>query len=251
MQYLNITLRIITAILLFTIIFLLFRFSSPFPSHELARNINGIPWLYSTIGLIFSIISGFIIQNQWKLWESLQDSTQKEINALRQLHLLSRHFPEKLRFKIKDEINYLNELIKERRKNVDRGIRSEKIEGAIFKLENTIYSTIEEMPKGEEIALKLLSQIIENREYRIKFSSTHLPLPLKGFMIYITTSVIILSFFVWIDNIILDYIFTLTIALLSYIIYIIIDDLDHPYNPGNWHIATSDFQKLLSDIKKP
>lgn len=243
--------KIIVVVILFTLLFSLFRILNPFPLAVLERNLNSIPWLYSTIGLIFSVISGFIIQHRWHMWDNLLDASQKEIDAIRQLYLLSRHFPSALRQRVQNEIcEYLELLIHEVWHNVDKGIRSQKIENSIFQLENTIYTALEDMPKRSGSALTLLGSIIENREYRLRFSAHHLPVTLRGFLIYITVTMIILSFFIRIDNLFLDYIFTFSIAMLSLSIYMIIDDLDHPYRPGNWHLTTDDYSKLLDEIKK-
>jgi hypothetical protein len=243
--------RFILGIIVFTIIFILFRTLNPFPLSTLENNLNSIPWLYSTIGLIFGVISGFIVQHQWHMWDNLLDASQKEINAIRQLYNLSKHFPEKLKLSIQEQIiTYLDLLIRELWKNIDKGVRSKKIEATIFELENTLYTEMEHLPKRSETAVKLFGEIITNREYRLRFGAYHMPDTLRWFIVYITGTMIILAFFIRIDNVFLDYIFTFSIALLSYAVYVIIDDLDHPYRPGNWHLSTKSYNKLLEEIQE-
>jgi hypothetical protein len=36
---------------------------------------------------------------------------------------------------------------------------------------------------------------------------------------------------------------------MAYIIYIIIDDLNNPLIPGNWHLTTKDYESLLKQIE--
>jgi len=33
-------------------------------------------------------------------------------------------------------------------------------------------------------------------------------------------------------------------------VYLLIDDLDHPYRPGQWHLSTEVYKKVLAEIKQ-
>jgi len=46
-----------------------------------------------------------------------------------------------------------------------------------------------------------------------------------------------------------DYLFTSIIALLAYGIYLLIDDLDNPYRPGQWHLSMKVYKNVLQEIK--
>lgn len=46
----------------------------------------------------------------------------------------------------------------------------------------------------------------------------------------------------------LHFIFSASIALLSYTIYIVICDMNQPLKPGGWHLTTADYSNLLSKI---
>ena len=77
--------------LLFTIIFFTIRYFDIIPMHVLLVETNGIGLLYSTIGLIFGVISGFVIQTQWDNWSKLSISVHGEIKSLRQLLLFGTY----------------------------------------------------------------------------------------------------------------------------------------------------------------
>lgn len=53
----------------FTLLFVLLRTTEHFNNHLLMEEIDelaGVPWLYSVIGLMFSILAAFVIQTEWK-----------------------------------------------------------------------------------------------------------------------------------------------------------------------------------------
>jgi hypothetical protein len=61
--------------------------------------------------------------------------------------------------------------------------------------------------------------------------------------------VIVLCLFIGIKDVWLDYTYTIGLSLMAYIIYIVIDDLDNPLIPGNWHLTTEDYESLLKRIE--
>src|SRR5947209_2991528 len=63
---------------------------------------------YYAIVLIFSIISGFIIQSQWHKSDTFIDSIRGEVNMLRHLYTMAHQFPKKEKGEIRLRIyNYL------------------------------------------------------------------------------------------------------------------------------------------------
>lgn len=242
--------KTISFICIFTFLFLFLHATNPFSVTLLEKNLSATPWLYSTLGLIFSVISGFIIQHKWHMWDNLIDASQNEISSFRQLLLVARHYKTSSSEEIQKEIRlYLISLIHEGWKNIDRGIRSNETENALSELENTIFIASQKMPNLRVFSLNVLSKITESREQRLHNSSRHLPFPLRAFLLCVITLIIFLSFFIPIENLLLDYIFKISVALPMIGIYMLIDDLDHPYRPGNWHLTTKDYQTLLQEIE--
>src|SRR5690349_18348726 len=123
----SITIRLLFFIIGFSLVIAVIRFFHILPIEELHKNIDAIPWLFSAISLIFSIISGFVIQSKWHTWDELIDATHGELSSFRQLHILAHHFPKKIQESIKHQIcNYLSIMIEESKINPDLDIRSEK-----------------------------------------------------------------------------------------------------------------------------
>jgi hypothetical protein len=64
-------------------------------------------------------------------------------------------------------------------------------------------------------------------------------------LIFSTSLLILLSLLIGIKDEWLAYIFTLSIATLSYTVYAVIVDLDHPLHPGGWHLTNQDYEDLV------
>jgi hypothetical protein len=41
----------------------------------------------------------------------------------------------------------------------------------------------------------------------------------------------------------------MSIALLAYVVYLVVDDLDNPLRPGLWQITPHDYQELLHRLE--
>ncbi|HEX8965090.1 MAG TPA: hypothetical protein VF820_01505, partial [Patescibacteria group bacterium] len=74
-----ILIRLVIFLLIFNICFFVIRYFNLLPSVKLIENNASLPWLFSAIGLIFSIISGFVIQSKWGTWNELIDATHGEL----------------------------------------------------------------------------------------------------------------------------------------------------------------------------
>ena len=59
---------------------------------------------------------------------------------------------------------------------------------------------------------------------------------------------ILLSLFIAVNNISLDYLFTASIGLLAFTLLLVVDDLDNPFRPGAWHLTTEGYEKLLGEL---
>jgi|SRR6185369_12837532 len=252
MFFKSIIFRLFIFTLLFTFVFFVIRTLNILPPLQLHQNIDSIPWLFSAVSLIFSIISGFVIQSKWHTWDALIDATHGELNALRQLHILAHHFPKNTQTAIKHNISdYLQSMIKESKINTDLDIRSERVETAIYQLEETVFDIdYKQHPNIGAMTFDLVRKCMDYREKRLQNVAHKLPQGVKIFVISTTFFMIFSSLFIGVESIIYDYVFTLMIALLSYGIYLLIDDLDHPYRPGQWHLKIDDYENLLEEIKE-
>ena len=211
-------------------------------------DLGGIPWLYSAISLIFGILAAFTIQKEWEQWNELVEATKEERNALRELGIWSNYLSRDDEQKIAgDIIKYLS-IIQQEWPRLEQGESSEEGENRLDSLRNTIMGLTE---KTHRLALlSFFNDLIKNRNKRIFKSGSRIPPILKNTLIFADLLVIILSLFIGVKNPFLDYIFTLSIGVLAYTIYIVIDDLDNPFRPGAWHLTPQDYQILLDKINK-
>jgi hypothetical protein len=77
-----------------------------------------------------------------------------------------------------------------------------------------------------------------------------MPTMLKTTVGFVDGLVIALSLFIGEKHLWLDYLFTLSIALLAYVVYLVIDDLDHPLRPGIWHVTSKPYEHLLAQLSQ-
>lgn len=249
MFFRSILLRLIVFTFIFSLVFYAIRFFNFLPPAKLYKNIDSIPWLFSAISLIFSIISGFVIQSKWHTWDELNDATHGEVSSFRQLHIMAHHFPQKVHMLIHEKIaDYLSLIITESKNNIELDKRSEGVEHALYAIEDTIFNARKEDPESGAMAFAILRDAITYRERRLQSSTHKLPVGVHVFVISATVMMIFSSLFIGVNTILYDYLFTLMIGLLSYGIYLLIDDLDHPYRPGQWHLKEDAYALLLEEI---
>lgn len=215
----------------------------------LIAELGGLPWLYASVGTLFSILAGFVVQKEWENWNNLTNSVRGEVDGLRELWLWSQHFPKEIRESLRGYIiDYLDTMIKNGLYISERGERSEKIEKSISNIRSMTFNISQNNPRLSEATFILFNKVIEKRNARIRFSSNHIPKAIKNTIFLSTILMISLSFFIGVKNLWLDYFFTLSVSLMSFVIYIVIDDIDSPLVPGGWHLTTDDYKNLLLEI---
>ena len=211
------------------------------------QDLGGIPWLYSAICLIFSILAAFTIQKEWEHWDELVRAIKGELDTIRELWRWSNHPLREARRDICSCLeNYLASVLTEwpTANQADGDASGERVLDVLRK-------TIVELPSGtgRTQQLNLFEELIRNRNMRIDQSISHIPQVLKNTLIFTDVLVIVLSLFIGVKNPFFDYIFTTSIAVLAYTIYIVIDDLDNPFRPGSWHLTSNEHQLLLNKIR--
>jgi len=207
-------------------------------------------WLYSEIGLIFGVFAAFTIQAQAKEWDELLRAIREEVNSLRRLLWLSYNLPPQKAQKVNISIfNYLDHIVHEGWKNIDCGHRSPQLEASIRLLQEDVFDLFKSNHSYAPTAEALIRSVFESREERMFYSAKRTPMLLKGTIYMGGLMMIILSYFIGVSNIWIDYIFTGSIALLIILIVLVIEDLEHPYRPGHWHITQDAYQSLLEEVR--
>lgn len=243
--------KVIIFVLAFLWMFVIVRFTGIIPEQILKDNKENIVWLYSSIGLIFGMVSAFVIQSQLAKWDRLDNSIRGEVDGLREMILLSKRFPEKSGERIRSAIEtYLNCLInKEGWKQVDKGERTADVESALETLQNELLRVTEEMPKLTDVTFRTFTVILEHKNKRLHHSGVHLPFVLNITITFSTFLFIVLSMLIYVPNGVLDFIFKFGVAFMSFLVYVVIFDLDHPYKPGSWHLTKENYKRLLNEIQ--
>ena len=100
---------------------------------------------------------------------------------------------------------------------------------------------------GEQVQ-NAFTNLVQARNQRLNFSSEHMPGILKRIVFSADILLILLSLFIAVNNIYLDYIFTASIGLLAFALLLVVDDLDNPFRPGAWHLKTDGYEALLEEL---
>jgi hypothetical protein len=242
--------KVIAFIIGFSGLFYFVRTNELYNTKILLADLGGIPWLYSTIGMIFSIIAAFAIQKELENWNNLVEAVKSEIDAIEELWLWAEYLPNDVGKRIKESIEkYLEVVIREGWQKSERGERSEAAEEILLSLRDVLFASMKKDSVISANSISLLGDLLRQRKNRIHFSARSMPDVLQFILIFAMSLVIFLSLLVGIKNVWLDYIFTLSIATLAYAVYMVIVDLAHPLRPGGWHLSTKDYEVLLQRIK--
>jgi len=211
-------------------------------------DLGGVPWLYSVVGIIFSVLAAFIIQNEWQQWSNLVAAVRGEVEGLEQLWHCANHLPEDTRLSICHPIyRYLALLTT---KGLDKISRDEHaaLDHAFITICDAVYG-MPDHPRLKSTVDAILANIISHRSSRLLYSLSATPGILKNTLGFAAALVIVLSLFIGVRSIWLDYVFTMSIALLAYVVYLVVDDLDNPLRPGLWQITPHDYQELLHRLE--
>jgi len=209
-------------------------------------DLGGIPWLYAAVCLIFSILAGFVIQHEWDQWNGFIDAVKGEVGALRSLWLCSKHAPD-LGIPLWAAMGqYLTATIREEWR-ARALIESKAAAQALTAVQEEV-SLLFRHSELRPTMVGMMVDLLRHREHRLQLGQRRMPTMLRGTVAFADGLVIVLSLFIGVKHLWLDYLFTISIALLAYVIYLLIDDLDHPLRPGIWHVTAKPYEQLLAQL---
>jgi len=212
---------------------------------------NGLAAFYSADGIIFGLIVAFVIQREWEIWTNLSGSVRTEIDTIREMWKWSTYAEESLCREAQGHLTeYLKTMISEWN-NSNQRVRSTKVDAEIDGLRGMLVKMSVSMGALGFQLFSAFGNLINARNQRLNFSNEHMPVILKRIVFLADILLILLSLFIGVDNIYLDYIFTAAIALLAFTLLIVVDDLDNPFRPGTWHLTSKDYQDLLQELTSP
>jgi hypothetical protein len=213
--------------------------------------LNGLSGFYSADGIIFGLIVAFVIQREWEMWVNLSESVRAEIDAIREMWKWSAYAEGTLCAEAHLHLkNYLTLIVAE----WDAGHvnkRSAEVDAELDGLRGILAGM--SLSAGV-LSLQLQSaftNLTQARDLRLNYSNEHMPKILKRIVIFADILLIILSLFLGVNNIYIDYIFTAAISLLAFTLILVVDDLDNPFRPGAWHLTTDGYVSLLKELTSP
>lgn len=233
--------------LVFLSVFLILRFQVTHLYEMAHSDLAGIGWLFSSIGLIFSILSGFLIQHLWDKWERIQKIVLEEIHSLDHLIMFSTA-SEDLRGRTKILVsNYIQHVISHEWTSEAKLLEvNETISG--LKALNSEFISSSSSNQDKAAYTKLVNTLLYTRERRILLATRRMPYIIKNTFMLSAVLVITLSLLVAIKSIALDFIFTLSIGSLVFAIFLIVDDMDNILSPGAWHVSSKLYKEFLKKI---
>lgn len=210
---------------------------------------NGLAGFYSSDGLIFGLIVAFVIQREWENWNSLAESVRQEIDTVREMWKWSMYMEASLCHKIHLHLEEYLGLIVAEWNNGKEGNRSAKVDAEL----DGIRDTLMQLPTFASGLDRHLNEAFVDltlaRNRRLNYSNEHMPIILKRIVFFADILLILLSLFIAVNNVTLDYIFTASIGLLAFTLLLVVDDLDNPFRPGAWHLTTEGYETLLKELK--
>ena len=209
---------------------------------------NGLAGFYSADGLIFGLIVAFVIQREWEIWTNLSDSVRREIDAVREMWKWCYFAEESLSKEAHRHLEqYLILIVLEWHKGGETR-RSERVDLELDHLRDMLVRISPSMGNLSGQPLNAFNHLVGARNQRLNFSKEHMPFILKRIVIFADALLILLSLFIAVNNLALDYIFTASIGLLAFTLILVVDDLDNPFRPGAWHLTTQGYEDLLKEL---
>jgi hypothetical protein len=209
---------------------------------------NGLTGFYSADGLIFGLIVAFVIQREWEIWTNLSESVQTEIDTIREMWKWSAYAEPSLCEQAHKYLEgYLKSLVSEWHKGEEKS-RTKKVDAELDGLRGMLVNMSLSMGSLGQQLQSAFTNLIQARNQRLNFSNQHMPRILKRIVLLADILLILLSLFIAVNNIYLDYIFTASIGLLAFTLILVVDDLDNPFRPGSWHLTTDGYEGLLEEL---
>jgi hypothetical protein len=209
---------------------------------------NGLAGFYSVDGVIFGLIVAFVIQREWEVWTSLSESVRTEIDTIREMWEWSSYAEGGLCEEAHRHLEgYLRLIISEWDRG-EKGKRSPKVDAELSGLRNMLTKMSLSMGSLGEQLQSAFADLIRARNQRLNFSNEHMPGILKRITVFADVLLILLSLFIAVNNLYLDYLFTVSIGLLAFNLILVVDDLDNPFRPGAWHLTTEGYEALLKEL---
>ncbi|PKN51776.1 MAG: hypothetical protein CVU55_10025 [Deltaproteobacteria bacterium HGW-Deltaproteobacteria-13] len=208
-------------------------------------------FIFATLGVIYAVVLAFTVIVTWEQFDKADDITGREANCIASLNQDSIAFPAEFRARVQGELrDYVNAIIHDEWKTMERGQRSSKVHDLQEKLVRS-YSSFQPQNETQKIYLaesvKKLNEASELRRQRVLYASTGLH-PILYIILFIG-SFITISFTMlfgtenFTEHLIMA---SLLAAMIAFTLFTIIS-LDYPFT-GKYSIQPEVFIKILPTL---
>jgi hypothetical protein len=234
----------------FTIVsFVLIRKFYPYERCKDHNDIAG--FIFATIGVIYAVILAFTVVVTWEQFDKADEITSKEANCIASLYQDTMPFPAEFHARLRGELtDYVNAIINDEWKTMERGKRSLKVHELQVKLVQS-YSSFQPKNETQKIFLaesvRKLNEASELRRERILYASSGIH-PILYIVLFIGSFITIgFTMLFGTENFTEHLIMTSALAaMIAFILFTIIS-LDYPFT-GKFSIEPDVFIKILPTL---
>jgi hypothetical protein len=246
-------LKLVPIICIFSIAFFLLREFGGYIGYNigaLVSDVGGLAYLYSTVGTLFAIFAAFVIVSESQDWNALNSASKDEVRDLNELLLWSTSLSKSLSARWSQAIRrYLEAVIEKEWESLKMGHTSREAELALSAFHGLLIDASKEKKDVGSRMFTIFNELLNHRSIRVEYSWQPLPMILKFTIVLVDIAVVVLSLFIGVKDLWLDYIFMVCIVTLGSVILIVVDDLDNPLRPGEWWLTSDNYKRLFSSIR--
>jgi hypothetical protein len=223
-----------------------------FYPYNRCKNHNDIAgFIFATLGVIYAVILAFTVVVTWQQFDKADDITGREANCIASLNQDTIAFPAEFRAQVQGELrNYVNAIIHDEWKTMERGKRSARVHEAQERIVG-LYSSFQPRNETQKIYLaesvRKLNEASELRRQRVLYASSGLH-PIL-YLILFAGSFITIGFTMLFgtENFTEHLIMTSALAaMIAFTLFTIIS-LDYPFT-GKFSINSDVFVKILPTL---
>ena len=208
-------------------------------------------FIFATVGVIYAVILAFIVIVTWEQYDKADEITSKEANCIASLNQDALSFPAEFRAELRAELkDYVNAIITDEWKTMERGERSKKVHDIQDKIVRS-YSSFQPKTETQKIYLaesvKKLNEASELRRQRLLYASSGVH-PILYLVLFAGSFITIaFSMFFGTENFTEHVLMASALAaMIAFSLFTIIS-LDYPF-AGRFSIQPDVFTKVLTTL---
>jgi hypothetical protein len=215
--------------------------------HGIRREHNDVAgFVYAVLGVLYAVMLGFVVVNEWESLEAVRSNTFTEANELGSLYWNSRALPPAQgRALEKTTKDYANVVIDHEWSLMDKGESSPQATQLVYTMRDEVNALPTNTPRAEAIfeqSLEHVNNLAAARRQRIDESSESVPNILWVVLILGSVLTVGYSFLFGLANFWSHLLIAAPLGVMVVLVLIVIDQLNHPFGgmvavePDAFHI---------------